>query len=105
MRIVSADEAVAGIGSGQQVFVHGGAATPSLLLEALARRAGELRDVGLVHFHIEGPAPHLEPEVASAFRHRALFIGGNARVAVNEGRADYVPIFLSDIPTLFTTGR
>ncbi len=75
MRIVSADEAVTGIGSGQQIFVHGGAATPSVLLEALARRAGELRDVGLVHFHIEGPAPHLEPEVASAFRHRALFIG------------------------------
>ena len=104
MRIVSADEAVAGIGSGQQIFVHGGAATPSVLLEALARRAGELRDVGLVHFHIEGPAPHLEPEVASSFRHRALFIGANARVAVNEGRADYVPIFLSDVPELFASG-
>jgi len=104
MRIVSADEAVAGIGSGQQIFVHGGAATPSQLLEALARRAGELRDVGIVHFHMEGPAPHLEPEVASAFRHRALFIGGNARVAVNEGRADYVPIFLSDVPELFASG-
>ncbi len=104
MRIVSADEAVAGIGSGQQVFVHGGAATPSLLLEALARRAGELRDVGIVHFHIEGPAPHLEPEVASSFRHRALFIGANARAAVNEGRADYVPIFLSDVPELFASG-
>ena len=104
MRIVSADEAVAGIGSGQQIFVHGGAATPSVLLEALARRAGELRDVGLVHFHIEGPAPHLEPEVASSFRHRALFIGANARAAVNEGRADYVPIFLSDVPELFASG-
>jgi 4-hydroxybutyrate CoA-transferase len=104
MRIVSADEAVAGIGSGQQVFVHGGAATPSLLLEALARRAGDLRDVSLVHFHLEGPAPHLEPEVASSFRHRALFIGSNARTAVNEGRADYVPIFLSDVPELFASG-
>ena len=104
MRIVSADEAVAGIGSGQQIFVHGGAATPSVLLEALARRAGELRDVSLVHFHIEGPAPHLEPGVASSFRHRALFIGANARAAVNEGRADYVPIFLSDVPELFASG-
>ncbi|HEX6473694.1 MAG TPA: 4-hydroxybutyrate CoA-transferase, partial [Candidatus Limnocylindria bacterium] len=63
MRVVSADEAVAGIGSGDQVFVHGGAATPTPLLDALVRRAAELRDVGVVHFHTEGPAPHLEPEM------------------------------------------
>ena len=104
MRIVSADEAVAGIRSGQQLFVHGGAATPSVLLHALTQRAGELRDVGVIHLHTEGPAPHLAPEVAESFRHRALFIGANAREAVNAGRADYVPIFLSDIPELFTSG-
>ncbi len=103
MRIVSAPEAVSAIRSGQQVFVHGGAATPSVLLEALAARAGELRDVGVVHLHTEGPAPHLAPELAASFRHRALFIGANARAAVNDGRADYVPIFLSDIPELFTS--
>jgi 4-hydroxybutyrate CoA-transferase len=104
MRIVSAPEAVAGITSGQQVFVHGGAATPTTLLEALAARASELRDVGVIHFHIEGPAPHLEPAMDGHLRHRALFIGANARQAVNEGRADYVPIFLSDVPELFTSG-
>ena len=103
MRIVSAAEAVAGIRSGDQVFVHGGAATPSVLLKALAHRANELRDVGVIHLHTEGPAPHLAPELTASFRHRALFIGGNARLAVNEGRADYVPIFLSDIPELFTS--
>ena len=103
MRIVPAAEAVAGIRSGDQVFVHGGAATPSVLLEALTERAPELRDVGIIHLHTEGPAPHLAPELAASFRHRALFIGGNARLAVNEGRADYVPIFLSDIPELFTS--
>lgn len=103
MRIGSAAQAVAGIRSGDQVFVHGGAATPSILLEALTERADELRDVGIIHLHTEGPAPHLAPEVAASFRHRALFIGGNARLAVNEGRADYVPIFLSDIPELFTS--
>ncbi len=64
MRIVAADEAVAGIRSGEQIFVHGGAATPSALLEALVRRAAELRDVGMIHFHTEGPAPHLAPEMA-----------------------------------------
>lgn len=104
MRIVTAAEAVAGIRSGEQVFVHGGAASPTALLEALAQRAGELRDVGVVHFHIEGPAPHLASDMADSFRHRALFIGANARAAVNEGRADYVPIFLSDVPELFTCG-
>jgi acyl-CoA hydrolase len=104
MRIVTSAEAVAGIRSGDQVFVHGGAATPSVLLDALTARAGELRDVGIIHLHIEGPAPHLDPEVAGSFRHRALFIGANAREAVNSGRADYVPIFLSDIPHLFASG-
>jgi acyl-CoA hydrolase len=104
MQIVQADEAVAGIRSGDQVFLHGGAAVPSLLLDALVARAGDLRDVGLIHFHANGPGPHLAPEMAGHFRHRALFIGPNAREAVNDGRADYVPVFLSDVPELFLTG-
>jgi acyl-CoA hydrolase len=104
MRIVTAEEAVAGIRSGNQLFVHGGAATPSVLLEALAARAAELRDVTVIHLHTEGAAPHLAPGLEGSFRHRALFIGPNAREAVNAGRADYVPIFLSDIPELFTSG-
>ena len=64
----------------------------------------ELRDVSVVHLHTEGPGPHLAPEMAGHFRHRALFIGPNARAAVNEGRADYVPVFLSDVPRLFESG-
>ena len=104
MKVVSAADAVAAIRPGQQLFVHGGAATPSVLLDALVARAAELRDVGIIHIHTEGPAPHLAPDVAESFRHRALFIGGNARAAVNEGRADYVPVFLSDIPELFASG-
>jgi len=104
MQILSAPEAVATIRSGHQLFVQGGAATPTALLTALTERASELTDVGIVHFHTEGPAPHLAPEMAGHFRHRALFIGANARAAVNEGRADYVPVFLSDVPELFSTG-
>jgi 4-hydroxybutyrate CoA-transferase len=101
MRIVSPAEAVAGIKSGEQVYVHCAAAAPSVLLDALVARAAELREVGMIHLHIEGPGPHLAPEMAAHFRHRALFVGPNARAAVNDGRADYVPVFLSDVPQLF----
>jgi len=101
MRIVDATEAVAGIQSGQQVFLHGGAATPSVLLDALVSRASELTDVKMLHLHCEGPGPHLAPAMAGHFRHRAFFIGKNARAAIEEGRAEYIPVFLSDIPRLF----
>ncbi len=104
MRIVEAAEAVAGVRSGQQVYVHGGAATPSVLLDALVARADELRAVRMVHLHCEGPGPHLRPEMAEHFFHRALFIGPNARAAVAEGRAEYIPAFLSDIPSFFRRG-
>ena len=104
MKIVSPAEAVAGIRSGQQVYLHCAAATPEVLLDALVARAPELHDVGVVHLHCEGPGPHLAPGMAGHFRHRALFIGPNARAAVNSGRADYVPVFLSDIPRLFRSG-
>ena len=106
MRIVSPEEAVSVIESGQQVYVHCAAAAPSVLLDAMVARAvaDDLTDIGVTHLHIEGPGPHLAPEMARHFRHRALFIGPNARRAVAEGRADYVPVFLSDVPHLFTSG-
>ncbi len=104
MRIVSPHEAVAGIKSGDMIYVQCAAATPEVLLQALVDRAEELHDVGVAHLHCEGPGPHLAPEMAPHFRHRALFIGPNARKAVNEGRADFVPVFLSDVPELFTSG-
>jgi len=105
VRIVSAQEAVAGIRSGEQVYLQCAAATPSVLLDALVARAEELEDVRIVHLHCEGPGPHLAPEMEGHFRHRALFIGPNARAAVEEGRADYVPVFLSDVPHLFERGH
>jgi acyl-CoA hydrolase len=101
MRWASADEALALVKSGDTVFLHGGAATPTPLVEALARRAAALTDVRVVSIHTEGPAPHLEPSTAGHLRHLALFTGPRARTAVNEGRADYVPVFLSDIGLLF----
>src|SRR4051794_30230432 len=104
MRIVTADQAVSSIKSGDHVYVHAAAAAPAELLDALVGRADELADVNVVHFHIEGPGPHLQPEMAGHFFHRALFIGPNARAAINEGRAEYIPVFLSDAAALLRRG-
>jgi acyl-CoA hydrolase len=101
----SAAAAVRAIRSGHRVFVHGGAAVPRALVAALVARAGELRDVELVHLHTLGPATYVAPALAGVFRHRALFVGANVREAVQAGRADFVPVFLSDIPALFRSGR
>ena len=103
-KVVAAEDAVKVIESGQRVYVGGGSGAPRGLLNALVKRANELRDVEMVHVLIFGPAPHLQPEYAASFRHRALFIGDNARAAVQSGRADFMPIFLSEIPGLFRNG-
>jgi len=82
------------------VFIQGAAATPTPLVEALAARR-DLADVRLFHLHTNGPAPFAAPEHQGRFISTSLFTGPPLRAAVNEGRADYVPIFLSDIPRLF----
>jgi 4-hydroxybutyrate CoA-transferase len=104
LAFVSAAEAVQRVRSGDRIFMHGAAATPSILLDALVARAETLEHVEIVHMHADGPAPHVAPEMDGHLRHRALFIGANVRDAVNQGRADFVPIFLSDIPQLFSSG-
>ncbi len=98
---MTAADAVRRVGSGTRVFVHGGCATPHALIEALAERASRLQDVEIVHLHTEGGAPYLAPGLQDAFHLSALFVAGNAREAVNDGRADYVPVFLSEVPNLF----
>jgi acyl-CoA hydrolase len=102
-RAVGPDEAVSHIRSGMTVFLHGAAATPTPLVEALARRT-DLEGVRLVHLHTNGPAPFADPGRERQFRSVSLFTGGPLRKAVDEGRADFVPIFLSDIPAMFTSG-
>jgi acyl-CoA hydrolase len=106
MHIVAAEDAVARIASGDRVFVHTAAATPTVLVEALTARAPTLRNVEMVHLHTEGPAPYADPEMSESFRIKALFVGSNVRKTINQsGRADYVPIFLSEVPSLFREGR
>ncbi|HZP47723.1 MAG TPA: acetyl-CoA hydrolase/transferase C-terminal domain-containing protein [Vicinamibacterales bacterium] len=103
-RAVSADEAVACVGSGMSVFIHGAAATPTPLVDALSRRL-DLADVKLYHLHTTGDMPCIEPRHRGRFLSISLFAGPPVRSAIDEGRADYVPIFLSDIPGLFSSRR
>jgi acyl-CoA hydrolase len=102
-RWVTAEEAVSSISSGQRVFIGSGAAEPNSLVEAMTARASELRDVQIFHIFTMGTAPYVEPGYESSFRHTAFFIGANVRQAVQEGRADFVPVFLSEVPALFRT--
>ncbi len=104
MGFVSAEEAVAVIESGQRVFIHGMSAAPQRLIHAMTARASELRDVEIVHLHTEGEAPYSNEKYAGSFFINSLFIGGNVRAAVDAGRADYVPVFLSEVPHLFRSG-
>ena len=98
------EEAVSVIQSGQRLFLSGNASVPYLLLKSLARRKNELRDVELVHGLMIGEDPLAKPEMEGIFRHNSLFVGSADREAVNAGRADYVPVFLSEIPALFSSG-
>jgi len=100
-KYVTADEAVSVIASGNRVFIHSVAAAPRLLIEAMVRRAPDVRHVEIVHLHTEGEAPYAKPEFSENFRVNAFFVGSNVRKALAEGRADYVPIFLSEVPALF----
>ena len=103
-RFVTPQAAVSVIESGDRVFVHSVAAAPQRLIDAMTARAPELRDVEIVHLHTEATAPYAAPQMADSFFVNSLFIGGNVRAAVNDGRADYVPNFLSEVPALFRRG-
>ena len=101
-RAVSTDDAVRLIPQGARVFIHGASATPVSLVEAMCRRS-DLEGVTLYHLHTAGTACFAEPQYAGRFYSISLFAGAGVRKPIEEGRADFMPIFLSDIPALFTT--
>jgi 4-hydroxybutyrate CoA-transferase len=103
-KLKTADEALRCVQSGMRVYIQPGCAEPETLVEALMRRGPEVYDVEIVHMMTMGCAPYVAPEMAGHFRHNAMFIGGNVRDAINEGRADYTPIYLSEIEDLFESG-
>jgi acyl-CoA hydrolase len=101
-RLVNATEAVMAIHSGDRVYVHPGCAEPEILVKALVARAPDLHDVEIVHLMTLGEAGYVAPGMEKHFRHNSLFTGPNVRDAVHSGRADFTPIFLSEVPRLFT---
>ena len=104
-KVIPADQAVSVVKSGDRVWIGEGCGTPTPLIDALVRRAPELRDVELLHMLTFGEAEYTRPEYEGHFRHNGLFLGGNVRQAIQQGRADYTPIFLSEIEELFRTDQ
>ncbi len=104
-RLLTAAEAIRKIRPRQTLFIGSGAAEPSTLVEALVEHGAHLAGNEIVHILTLGPAPYVQPALAARFHHTAFFIGDNVRAAVQDGRADYVPIFLSEVPALLRQRR
>ncbi|MFN3200797.1 MAG: GNAT family N-acetyltransferase [Bradymonadia bacterium] len=104
-KIGSHADAVRRLLPGRRIFIGSGAAEPLGLVDALCAHGDHLADNEIVHLLTLGEAPHVAPEMASRFRHTAFFIGANVREAVGEGRADFMPVFLSEIPKLIRSRR
>lgn len=104
-KVTTADEAVQHIKSGDNIVVQPGCAAPFELIRALVRRKDSLENITLYHILIVGDLPYLEEGMEKHFKHKAFFIGANSRKAVNEGRSEFIPIFLSEVPMLFKLGR
>jgi 4-hydroxybutyrate CoA-transferase len=104
-KLMSAREALQAVQSGMRVYIHPGCAEPEVLVEALMDRAPHVQNVEIVHLLTMGRADYIAPGMAGHFRHKAMFIGANVREAVNDGRADYIPIYLSEIEGLFLSGQ
>jgi len=100
-----AQEALRPIRRGSRIFIGSGCGKPQLLVDTLMNMAPMLADTEIMHIITAGNAPYTEQNFAHSFRHNAFFIGANTRQAIWEGRADYTPIFLSEIPMMFKTGR
>jgi acyl-CoA hydrolase/GNAT superfamily N-acetyltransferase len=104
-RICTPAEAVRRIPAGRRILIGSGAAEPRDLVEALVSHGQHLSDNDVVHLLTLGSAPYVQPGLEQRFRHTAFFIGPNVRRAIHEGRADFMPVFLSEIPELIRSRR
>jgi acyl-CoA hydrolase len=97
---LTAAEALSHVQPNSRIFIQGIAAFPQILVDALVDRSGELSNMEIVHLHTEGNASYVEPEHSKVFRLKSFFVGSNVRKATQEHRADYIPVFLSEVPHL-----
>ncbi len=104
-KLVSPAAAISRIRPGERIYLSAGSAVPLGMLPALCDPSATLGDNEILHLLTLGEAPYTDPKLANRFRHSALFIGPNVREAVSEGRADYTPAFLSELPQLIRSGR
>lgn len=104
-KLASAADALQAVHSRNRVYIGGGCGEPLVLTQELVQQAERLHDVEIIHILTAGPAPYIAPELAGSFRLNSLFIGANVREAVQHGRADFTPVFLSEIPRLLRDGH
>lgn len=104
-KIKTAQEAIRVVPRGRRILIGSGVAEPTILVDALVEHGEHLADNEIVHLLTLGPAPYIKPGLERRFRHTAFFIGANTRAAVQEGRADFMPVFLSEIPELIRSRR
>lgn len=103
-KLVSAEDAVKVIKSNDKIIVQPGCGSPLELIRKMVQRKEELYNIDIYHILVVGDLPYTEPGMEKHFKHKAFFIGGNTRKAINEGRAEFVPIFLSEVTLLFKKG-
>jgi acyl-CoA hydrolase len=103
---MTAEEAVTTIKSGMRVYIHSSAATPLALVEAMTQHGltNKLSNIEVIHMQTEGKAEYAQPHCQGIFRSNSVFLGENCRAAVDEGRGDFIPVFLSEVPLLFRRG-
>src|SRR5512147_2270770 len=104
-KLAAAPEAVKRIGRGSRVFVGSACGEPQHLVRAMVEAGAGLTDTEVINVLTLGVAPYTDPRYAPSFRANAFFIGNSVRGAVNECRADYTPIFLSQVPAMFKSRR
>lgn len=100
-QVKTPEEAVELIKSGDHIHIHSAASTPQILVDAMVARNQELKDVEIFHLHTEGNAPYIDPKYSGSFHLNSMFIAGNVRKAINDGRADFIPVFLSEVPIMY----
>jgi len=103
-KVVSVDEATSKVKSGSTVVVGHACAGPAILVNSMVENKNRYKDIEIVHLLAMGKGEYTFPEMEGHFKHKALFVGGSTRNAVLEGRADYVPCFFHEVPSLFEEG-